>query len=133
MRKHASSSKPGILVADEVRDLADIYGYLFTAAGYDVGVAYDGLTAAALAKVKRPHLAVVNYHLPGLGALAFLKELRDAGARTQVIVTSGMDGFSALAERALAEGAKYCVRQPCPAERLLRMASELRATSAPGR
>lgn len=133
MRKHEPCAKPRILIADEVHDLADVYGYLFSAAGYRVCLAYDGLTASALAKVVRPEVAIVNYRLPGLSALAFLKELRDAGARTKVIVTSSMNGFSALAERALAEGAKYCVRQPCPAERLLRMASALRATSAPGR
>lgn len=121
------------MIADEVRDLADIYGYLFAAAGYRVCVAYDGLTASALAKVRKPDVAVVNYHLPGLGGSAFLRELREAGARTKVIVTSSMDGFAALAGRALAEGASFCVRQPCHAERLLRLASELRATSAPGR
>lgn len=133
MRKHEASAKRTILVADETRDLADVYGYLFAAAGYRVLRAYDGLTAAALAKVVRPEVAVLSAHLPGLTGLAVLRELREAGARTKVILTSSMDGFSALAERALREGAKYCVRQPCPAESLLRMASALRAAPAPGR
>lgn len=133
MRKHDFSAKRCVLVADETRDLADVYGYLFAAAGYRVLRAYDGLTAAALAKVVRPEIAVLSAHLPGLTGLGVLRELREAGARTKVILTSSMDGFSALAERALREGARYCVRQPCPAERLLRMASALRATSAPGR
>lgn len=123
MRKHNFSVKPRILVADETRDLADVYGYLFTAAGYRVSRAYDGLTAAALAKVTKPDVAILNQHLTGATGLDVLRELRAAGAGTKVILTSGMDDFSALAERALAEGAEFCVRQPCPAQRLLRMIS----------
>ena len=133
MRKHAPAARPRILIADEVEDLTDVYGFLFTAAGYRVLRAYDGLTASALAKVMKPQVAILNQHLPGLSGLAVLRELVEAGARTRAIITSGMDEFSALAERALALGAKYCVRQPCPADRLLRMASAIRATSAPGR
>lgn len=123
MRKHDFSGKPRILVADATRDLADVYGFLFTAAGYRVSRAYDGLTAAALAKVTTPDIAILNQHLPGLTGLGVLKELRMEGVRTKVIITSGMDGFAALAKLALAEGAAFCVRQPCPSERLLRMAS----------
>ncbi|MDD5301661.1 MAG: response regulator [Elusimicrobia bacterium] len=125
MRKHDFSVKPRILIADETRDLADVYGYLFTAAGYRVSRAYDGLTAAALAKVTKPDIAILNQFLPGVTGLGILEELRAAGAATKVIITSAMDDFAPLAERALAQGARFCVRQPCPAERLLRMVSSL--------
>jgi DNA-binding response OmpR family regulator len=121
MRKHDFSVKPRILVASEIPDLADVYGYLFTAAGYRVARAYDGLTAAALARVTKPDIAILNQHLPGLTGLGVLQELRAAGVGTKVIITSGMGEFAALAKRALAEGAEFCVRQPCPSERLLRM------------
>ncbi len=121
MRKHEFSVKPLILIADETRDLADVYGFLFTSAGYRVSRAYDGLTAAALAKVTKPDIAILSQHLPGLTGLGVMRELRAAGAATKVIITSGMDEFAALAERALAQGAEFCVRQPCPGDRLLRM------------
>lgn len=133
MRKHDFSVKPRILVADETHDLADVYGFLFTAAGYRVSRAYDGLTAAAFAKVLKPEIAILNQDLPGLTALTILRELRAAGAGTKVIVTSSRDDFASLAARARSEGAEFCVRQPCPAERLLKMVSALRATSARGR
>lgn len=125
MRKHDFAYKPRILVADETRDLADVYGFLFTSAGYRVSRAYDGLTAAALAKVTRPEIAILNEMLPGVSGLGVLQELRAAGSRTKVIITSGADEFAALARLALAQGAQYCVRQPCPSERLLSMASAL--------
>lgn len=125
MRKHDFAYKPRILVADETRDLADVYGFLFTAAGYRVSRAYDGLTAAALAKATRPDVAILNEILPHVSGLGVLQELRAAGVRTKVIITSGTNEFAELARLALAQGAQFCVRQPCPSERLLRMASAL--------
>lgn len=123
MRKHDFAYKPTLLVADGMHDLADVYAFLFTAAGYRVSRAYDGLTASALAKVLNPDVAIINELLPGMSGLGVLKELRAAGARTKVIITSGTDDFPALARRALSEGASFCARQPCSSERLLRMAS----------
>lgn len=121
MHKNDLSLKPRILVADDARDTADVYCFLLSAAGYRVARAYDGLTALALAKVTKPDIAILNYQMPGLTGLAVLRELRDAGARTKVIITSGTSAFAEVAERALAEGAEVCVRQPWPADRLLRM------------
>lgn len=115
--------KPRILVADDTRDTADVYCFLLSAAGYRVARAYDGLTALALTKVTKPDVAILNQQMPGLTGLGVLQELREAGARTKVIITSGTDDFAALAERALASGAEVCVRQPWPADRLLKMVS----------
>lgn len=134
MRKHDFSVKPRILIADESRDLADVYGFLFAAAGYRVSTAYDGLTAAALAKVTKPDVAIINELLPGLSGVGVLRELRAEGVRTKVIIASGTDEFPALARFAMAQGASYCVRQPCDSERLLRMAASVleRPRSFPG-
>lgn len=125
MRKHDLSVKPRILVADETHDLVDVYGFLFSAAGYKVSRAYDGLTAAALAKVTRPDVAILGDVLPGLSGIGVLRELRAAGVRTKVIITTGTEEFAAVARFALSHGAAYCVRQPCSSERLLRMASSV--------
>jgi CheY-like chemotaxis protein len=123
MHKNDTSLKPRILVADDSQDTADIYCFLLSAAGYRVARAYDGQTALALAKVTKPDIAVLNYQMPGLTGLDVLRELREAGSRTRVIITSGTEAFAELAERALKEGAEVCVRQPWPADRLLRMVS----------
>jgi len=125
MRKHHFSSKPRILVADDSRDMADVCCMILSAAGYRVQCAYDGLTAAALAKATRPDLAILNFQMPGLTGLGVLKEMREAGVLTQVVITSGTDDFSELAERALESGAQACVRQPGPADWLLRLVPAL--------
>lgn len=123
MRNHDSRNTPRILVADDVRDTADIYCFLLSAAGYRVIRAYDGLTASALTKVNQPDIAILNYRMPGMTGLDVLRDLRADGHSTKVIITSGTDDFGELAERALKEGAEVCVRQPWAADRLLRMVS----------
>lgn len=110
---------PRILVADDARDVADVYCFLLEAAGYRVQRAYDGLTALSLAKVTEPDAAILNFGMPGLNGLRVLRELREAGARTKVIITSGTQAFNELAFRSIEEGAQGCVQQPFPPERLL--------------
>ncbi len=127
MHENDLTVKPRILVADDTHDTADVYCFLLSAAGYRVARAYDGQTAFALAKVTKPDVAILNYQMPGLTGLGVLRELREAGVDTKVIITSGADQFAELAERALAEGAEVCVRQPWPADRLLRMVSAVLA------
>lgn len=110
-----------ILVADDARDVADVYSFLLTAVGYRVSRAYDGLTALSLAKVTKPDVAILNFGMPGLSGLQVLRELREAGVGTKVIITSGTAAFNELALKAAELGAEGCVRQPCPSDRLLGM------------
>lgn len=121
MRKHNLRVTPRILVADDERDMADVCCVLLEAAGYRVQRAYDGLTAAALAKASHPDLAILNYGMPLMTGLAVLEEMRAAGLLSPVIITSASDDFGALSERALKAGAQACVRQPGPADWLLRL------------
>lgn len=121
MRKHNVRVTPLILVADDERDMADVCCVILTAAGYRVQRAYDGLTAAALAKAGKPDVAILNYQMPGMTGLGVLREMREAGLATQVIITSGTDDFTGLADKAMAAGAQACVRQPGPADWLLRL------------
>lgn len=125
MRKHNLNFKPRILVADDERDMADVCCFMLTAAGYRVACAYDGLTAAALAKAVKPDLAVLNYQMPGQTGLDVLREMREAGVRAKVIITSGTSDFAALSERALKFGAEACVRLPGSAGWLLRLVPAL--------
>jgi len=120
MRKHNLRVTPRILVADDERDMADVCCMLLGAAGYRVQRAYDGLTAAALAKATKPDLVILNYLMPGMTGIEVLREIRATGLSSPVIITSGVSDFTALADLALKEGAQACVRQPGPADWLLR-------------
>jgi DNA-binding response OmpR family regulator len=132
MNRHDSYTRPRVLIADDSRDTADIYGYLLEQKGYRVALAYDGLTALSLAKVTKPDLLIVNFMMPGLTGLEVVKELRDAGHATKAIITSGADEFEALKIRARQAGADGCVRQPWDTAELL-AAVAAAVTSAPAR
>jgi DNA-binding response OmpR family regulator len=119
MGNSSFETAPRILVADDARDVADIYCFLLTAVGYRVQRAYDGLTALSLAKVTKPDAAILNFSMPGLTGLQVLRELRETGVKTKVIITSGTSAFNELAFRSIEEGAEACVQQPCPTDRLL--------------
>jgi len=120
-----TSSAPRILVADDDRDVADVYSFLLTAVGYRVSRAYDGLTALSLAKVTKPDVAILNFGMPGLSGLQVLRELREAGVGTKVVITSGTPAFNELAFKAVELGAEGCVQQPCPTDRLLNMVARV--------
>lgn len=120
-----------ILVADDSRDTADVYGFLLGSVGYRVQRAYDGLTALCLAKVVKPDLAILNYKMPNLNGLQVLRELHACGVRTKVLITSGTADFEKLYASAIAEGAEACIHQPCPTEHLLAMVARALASHAP--
>ncbi|HEX4048982.1 MAG TPA: response regulator [Elusimicrobiota bacterium] len=131
MRTPNPEPPPRILVADDARDVADVYCVLLSSAGYRVQRAYDGLTALSLAKVTKPDLAILNFSMPGLTGIQVLRELREAGSATRVIITSGTSAFNELAFLALREGAEACVQQPCPTPRLLSMVARVFGAPAP--
>jgi DNA-binding response OmpR family regulator len=114
-------SRPKVLVADDTRDIADVYCMLLASAGYQVSRAYDGLTAFSLAKVTKPDVAILNHGMPGMTGLQVLTELREAGVSTPVIITSATNAFNELAFRAVAEGAVGAMQQPCQPHQLLNM------------
>jgi|GEM_PF-6096724 len=122
---------PRILVADDARDTADVYGFLLGSVGYRVQRAYDGLTALTLAKVVKPDVAILNYSMPNLDGLEVLHELRACGVRTKVLITSGTSDFEKLYANAIAQGAEACIRQPCPTEHLLAMVARALAARSP--
>ena len=115
---------PRVLVADDDRDVADVYCLLLSSAGYRVLRAYEGLTALSLAKVRKPDAAILSYSMPHMTGLEVLHELRAAGVGTKVLLTSAEEDFEKLYERAIVEGAEACVRKPCPTNRLLALVAQ---------
>ncbi len=112
-------------MANDVRDAADAYCFLLNAAGYRVSRAYDGLTALSLAMVTKPDVAIINDRMPGLTGLQVLRELRGAGVRTKVILSSAAGVFNEALVGAVEAGAEACIRQPCPPDRLLALLADI--------
>jgi CheY-like chemotaxis protein len=84
-------------------------------AGFDVDIAEDGISALRRIEEQRPHLIVLDLHLPRIDGLTVLSELR-ANTDTwniPVVVVTGTDYQYAVAQ------ASAILRKPCEPEKLI--------------
>jgi CheY-like chemotaxis protein len=83
--------RPHILVVDDGPDAADSTVVLLGLWGYDGEARYDGATALAAARTRRPSVVLVDLEMPGMDGFQFVARLRDLSGceRTPVVVVSG--------------------------------------------
>ncbi|MCG8364959.1 MAG: response regulator transcription factor [Pseudanabaenales cyanobacterium] len=58
--------------------------------GYQVGIAYDGVTGLETAKATQPDLVILDWNLPGLNGLEVCRHLRSAGSNAPIIFISAI-------------------------------------------
>jgi CheY-like chemotaxis protein len=81
-----------ILVADDLRDAADMVVELLRLQGYDAQAAYDGLHAVELARSFKPDLALLDIDMPvmdGYVAAKLLRQEQSRGAPLVLIAHTG--------------------------------------------
>jgi CheY-like chemotaxis protein len=66
-----------VLVVDDNRDAAESLAQLVALLGHEVEVAYDGPTAIARARERRPHVVLCDLGLPGMTGHDVARALRD--------------------------------------------------------
>lgn len=76
-----------VLIVDDDAEVQKTFGEWLTAEGYDVRRAVDG--EAALAETAHVDAMVVDFRMPTLDGLGFLRQLRSRGERTPVVVVTG--------------------------------------------
>jgi two-component system alkaline phosphatase synthesis response regulator PhoP len=76
---------PSILIVEDDSDIVRVVQTYLEGAGYQVDTALDGITGLALALDRYPNLIVLDWMLPGLDGLEFMKRLRRE-QRTPVIM-----------------------------------------------
>lgn len=76
-----------VLIVDDDAEVQKTFGEWLTAEGYDVRRAVDG--EAALADTAHVDAMVVDFRMPTLDGLGFLRQLRSRGERTPVVVVTG--------------------------------------------
>jgi two-component system response regulator RegA len=86
--------------------------------GYDVRVAEDAATAARLANLESPELAVVDLRLPDGSGLDVLRMLKRVDTATKVVVLTGY-GSIATAIEAMRLGATHYVTKPADVDDIL--------------
>ena len=99
--------KPRLLIADDhelvrqgLRRLLSEHG------GWDiVGEATDGREAVELARLHRPHVAILDFSMPGLNGLEATRQIRGELPLTEVLVLT-MHDTETIVREVLAAGAK---------------------------
>ncbi|MGE5314929.1 MAG: response regulator transcription factor [Acidobacteriota bacterium] len=81
-----------LLVEDEKR-LARSVERQLVRAGYDVDLAFDGVTASQMITSREFHLVLLDLNLPQKSGLEVLRELRAQSYTTPVLILSARDGI----------------------------------------
>jgi DNA-binding response OmpR family regulator len=115
-----SSDRPLILCADDDEDILSLVALRLERAGYDVARARDGDEAVAMARERRPALAVLDVMMPRRTGYEVLAELRADPelADMKVILLSARVQESDV-ERGLNAGADAYLAKPFKAPELV--------------
>ena len=115
---------PMIVLIDDDRSWSESAVALLESEGFEVTTAEDGRRGLELLERTAPLLVILDAHMPRLGGLEVLRELRRRDRSVPVLMVSGEDQ-AALMAQALAEGASSFLRKPVGAELLLRAVRRL--------
>lgn len=107
-----------LLLVEDEKKLADALEYILKKNKYGVDVAYDGETGQMLAESDVYDLIVLDRMLPGKEGVELLKELRQAGIHTPVLLLTARDSLEDRVEGLDAGADDYLVK-PFATEELL--------------
>ena len=108
---------PRILIVEDVPSLADSYAAYLRAISTNVEIVRDGETALAAVAANAPDVIVLDVNLPDGSGLDLLRQLREAGVTSHVIVVTG-EGSIRLSVEAMRNGAYDFLVKPFGVERL---------------
>jgi DNA-binding response OmpR family regulator len=74
-------TKKKILIVDDEVDLTQMIGFQFTAKGFEVQTAGDGLEALQKVHVFRPDLIILDMNMPRMGGIEFYSKICGANGR----------------------------------------------------
>jgi CheY-like chemotaxis protein len=102
-----------ILIADDNPTGRELVRAILESDGYEVHEAVDGLHAVAQARDVRPHLVILDLHMPGLDGFGVVAVLRqDASFAATPIMALTASAMMGDRERALASGFTGYVTKP---------------------
>lgn len=83
------TARPGVLVVDDDREVAQLLGKVLSRAGYQVQVAFSGEEGLELLSTEGLACLVVDKILPGLGGLEVMAEARRRRPGLPVVLITG--------------------------------------------
>ena len=101
------------LVVDDSRVIRKVARRILEDLGFEVAEAADGAEALGWCRTITPHVILLDWAMPSMDGLAFLRELRAApgGEAPRVVFCSGENDLERIRE-ALAAGADEYIMKP---------------------
>jgi DNA-binding NtrC family response regulator len=109
-----------VLIADDEPDIAGILSDLLAEEGHLVETAADGCVAWEKCRVEPFDLVITDLKMPGMGGLDLLRNIREAGQSTLVIIMTGYATVETAVE-ALKIGAFDYILKPFKITELLQL------------
>lgn len=102
-----------ILIVEDEEDIVEFLKYNLSKEGYDVDVAFDGISAIEKAKSFEPHLIILDIMMPGLNGIEVCEKLRSENQFANTIIaflTARSESFTQIS--ALEMGGDDFINKP---------------------
>jgi putative nucleotidyltransferase with HDIG domain len=99
-----------ILIVDDDHALCNELSIFLSDLGYKTGIAFNGLQAVELFNELRPHLVILDLHMPVLDGNQFLNKSRKNGTNIPVIVTTAHPDISTAIEAIQSGAFDYIIK-----------------------
>jgi len=99
-----------LLVADDEQKICRLLEAFFVERGFDVSLAHDGKDALSRIRSERPHLVLLDLHMPGLNGLDVLREVQQFDETIKVIVITGIEDESMIRKAKAMGAADYVIK-----------------------
>lgn len=103
------NSRFRVLVVDDEKSIADSLALVFSTQGYDARAAYSAEQAAEIISEWEPRLVILDVVLPGMNGIDFAIQLKTSCPACRVLLFSGQQNTTALAEEALERGYEFTI------------------------
>ena len=99
-----------ILIVDDDHTLCNALSKFFTGLGYKTVLAFNGLQAVEIYEELRPHLVILDIHMPVMDGIQFLARTRKNGATVPVIVTTAHPDINTAIEAIQSGAFDYIIK-----------------------
>ncbi len=103
-----------VLIIDDDRTTVKLLQTLLELDGFEVGISPRGADAVPMAQSFRPDIFLVDYHLSDMDGATVIRQLREDGFDTPIVVASGLN----VEDEVLAAGADAFLVKPFEPEEL---------------
>ena len=100
-------NKKIIIVVEDDSDMQTLLKTTLTESGFSVLVAKDGVEALSKIQSEKPDLVLLDILLPGMNGMSVLKEMREVGIATPVIILTNLSADEKIMQGILHDNPSY--------------------------